>query len=544
MFDFFFSSNPNQLIGTVTNIVIVVIAVCSAYELARSYAVVAADRRLLAMVERDPEPGLERTVLGSVAERLPEHHLVRRRIHLLQSMHARGADVDPDAFSALAVGELDRTLRLSRWASTTVVLLGLAGTLVGLSQAVLAAQPMLSEIAAGPEAVKAVITTFSGLGTAFATTLMGIIAAVIVGFGLGAVRSSQAAYLQQVEELSMVRLYPFFRTSPAMAMVESARLLGVLQKTLADELKEVIGQLRMQGMALTRIVEDSLNSVTVQAAKSGDGLRTDVSRTMSELQQEVRTGWLEAHEISRSSQQTLVDLVGVSTRKVRPLMKSVEALELGTASMLQCAEQLVGLAPQLQDAIGSNVDKQTAAFRTSVENVSAVLPVFADEILNRLASQEETLATTLSSAQSGIAEALNRQSAEMHSLRESSLKLKEASDSLRDRSLVDAGTAEQLRVAVESLAQQVGSLRGGVHGPAAYGGGSGSNTGGPMHRPPERPLSPPAEKDAASGRRPLSGDGTESPEPDTPPAPPPATPAPAHKAPSRSYWDRIIGRRR
>lgn len=457
MLDFFFSMEPGRGFGAAANIVISVLGFLAVAEMYLARLRVRAEMgRLNALgdtTKSDHDGETARSMIRSFGSSLPKRDIVGRRIEILHKLHHQGADVDPDSLAALGVAEMDRTLRFARWASTTVVLLGLGGTLIGLSMAVVSARPMLQDIVAGPEAIKAVLDTFSGLGTAFSTTLMGILWAMVTSLGLVLVRSVQGSYLQRVEEVSMVHLYPYFRTSPANAMVQSARLLGELERKLAEQLTAVVGELRFRGFALTKTVEDSLSALTKQTEDSGTNIRSEVERSMTSLQKELRDNWSELQRLTLSTNEALATLVGVPTRKLQSFIKSIEALETGTAAMQQSTDNLVDLAPKLREVITAHVDRQTDVIETSVQNVSKELPAFQTSVLRRMKKQELRLARTLTLAQRGIIDAFEQQRIQTAMLKEAASKLKEGMDASRDRGLVDTQTSERLNQAVDALTQ-------------------------------------------------------------------------------------------
>jgi hypothetical protein len=377
---FFFSTQPLQLIGTVVNVTILAIGMGAVLELLRASWRLRNDHLALLRFKKEAHnsghPDTE-----SLGRTLPEQHLLSRRLEIVRSLRAAGADIEPAALSALAVNELDGGVRWTRWANSTVVLFGLGGTLMGLSQAVIKAQPMLGDLVSGPAAVQAVMDTFSGLGTAFSTTLMGILWAVLLSVSLTSFRRSQGRYLHLLEEVSLVLVYPYFRTSPATAMVEAAQKLTTLEARLGQALTELVSQVRTQGLALTKTVEDSVSDLVDHARGSGDALRRSVEESMGQVVREtherglaltstvdrsftaltddLRSGTIDLVSKLEETQRAMQALLGEPGADSRTLAQNLSALQAGVDAMRQAADGMLRMAPAVEEVLARQFDRQT-----------------------------------------------------------------------------------------------------------------------------------------------------------------------------------------
>ncbi|MFN2317210.1 MAG: MotA/TolQ/ExbB proton channel family protein [Gemmatimonadales bacterium] len=382
IWDFFFSPDPARLIGTAVNIAIVAIGSAGLLELFRALhslrvAQTGLDGFARQIREQDPPPDR----IAVIASAVSPSSLMARRVGMLEALLARGADIDTSAFAATAVSELDREAKWTRWAASNVVLFGLGGTLIGLSQAVVSALPLLREIISVPQAGQAVLDTFQGLSTAFSTTLMGIIWAVILSASLSLFRHRQQRFLQALEEVSQIHLYPRFRTSPALAMVEAARTLSALEKAIGKELAELVGQVRMQGMALTKTVEDSIDGMVSQFRTTADGLRQSTEDSLGSVVQETKERGLAltttvdrsvaalTAEIRESNAASLAQvtaiaesihrLVGTPGAEAPSLAAILGQLDQGVQAIHRSSERMVQLVPSLEEAIARQVDRQS-----------------------------------------------------------------------------------------------------------------------------------------------------------------------------------------
>lgn len=506
---FFFSSESTQLIGTVVNAVIVAIASLAGLQLLRAFSRVHGSHRALDNFAQAIRGKKTPDEVQDAARTLPPNHLMARRVDILRELHSAGADIDAAALSGLAVAELDREIAGARWAASTAVLLGLAGTLIGLSQAVIKAMPLLRDITNSYQANQAIVDTFGGLGTAFSTTLMGILCAVPLGWAVGRFRAKQSAYIQRLEQVSLVHVVPYFRTSPALAMVEAARKLSDLEKSIAVALTEVIGQLKTQGLALTKIVEDSLSDVVTETRTTGRALQQSVHGALGEVVREVRergialtgtvdssfatlTGELHAgtadllHRMEAVSG-ALTRLLGDPGADARTLAENLAVLQKGTAAMALAAERMREMAPSIEEAIARQVDRQsrdlhetmhayTGRLSGSVEQQSGIIENgfgrleqgiggFGDVLLGQLERHDRELLTQVGGSIDQVGEhvaqveaALRGHFLHLEELRNAVAHLSEATRQLEGRGAQDREAGMQIREATDHLTRQLGEL--------------------------------------------------------------------------------------
>ena len=499
---FFFSFQPNQRIGTGVNLGIVAIGACAIVELVGASHRLRASSSHLEQFEHRLDGRTDPSEIAQASGALPQAHVAMRRVRALVELHRAGAEIEAESLAAIGSAELDREARFTRWAASTVVLFGLAGTLMGLTQAVLRAQPILGQIVDGPAAVQAVVGTFSGLGTAFATTLMGIFWAVLLGLGLAWFRARQGVFLQRLEEVSMVRLYPFFRTSPALAMVDAARTLGALEEKLGTALGEIVMQLRTQGLALAKTVEDSLSDVVETSKSVGDRLRGSVESSLSEVVRETHEQGVALTSTVDRSLSTLIDeqrtaiaamldrldatqttaatLLGSPAEGSRSLAESLSALEVGVGALGTAAEQLVQITPGIEEAIARQVDQQTrdlhetlhayvGKLTEAVERQDAVIedgllkigqgfPRFGELILERLREQGQVLAASLETPYQQVAAALRQQSVQLAAFGDAAGQLRDGAALLQERGAQDRESSRELGAAVGQLGTQVEAI--------------------------------------------------------------------------------------
>lgn len=186
--------------------------------------------------------------------------LAYQRIQHLFQIKARNGTIDSDALAEIALGRQSLWGGLGRHFTSILVLIGLFGTVLGLSRTIIEIQPLIADIEHldDPTRIGSIIGgTLSGMKTAFSTTLMGLLGSLILGlFGFWVNRVG-AKFSIELEEFTTTILLPIFNPSPfdqlrqttehltgsanAMesAMDESMRAMQQAARQLADSPWEV-----------------------------------------------------------------------------------------------------------------------------------------------------------------------------------------------------------------------------------------------------------------------------------------------------------------
>jgi len=358
------------------------------------------------------------TGIWEIAAKMQESHLLRRRVEMVRWLFAKGAQVEPPALAALSVAELDRVASWARWALSSVVLFGLGGTLVGLSIALPAVGGLNSDQAQFYNAVRNMIP---GLKTAFSTTLMGIFWAIVLGLVLSRLRRSQGAYLQKLEEVSATRIYPFFTTSPATAIVQAAQHLAGLEAQLGTSLRRIIdgleiegqqlrtavaglvikteevgralvGETTAQGNTLKKALEKSLGGLVEKTEGVGSSLKKEIEGLVQETKDR---GIALANTVDRSMGDVVADLksgtgeliggmnalvarfdethravhalIGEPAVDALTLAQNVAMMQEGVQFMKRAAERMLQMAPSIEDILVRQLDRQGRTLQETME---------------------------------------------------------------------------------------------------------------------------------------------------------------------------------
>ena len=178
-----------------------------------------------------------------------------------------------------------------------------------------------------------------------------------------------------------MRVYPHFRTSPGTALVEAAKQLTALEQRLGGALTEIVGQVKTQGLALTKVVEDSIGDLVLDARSTGDNLRKVVTESMSQLVREthergvaltstvdrsftaltedLRTGTVELVGRLEATQKAMHALLGEPGANTQTLAQNLSMLQTGVQSMSLAAEKMIQMAPAVEEVLARQLDRQS-----------------------------------------------------------------------------------------------------------------------------------------------------------------------------------------
>ncbi len=315
-------------------------------------------------------------------ENRTNYPLVANRLLQLRKLREYGDNIDQSSLSALVVSELDDNAAFGRWSSTAVVLLGLTGTLVGLTQAVRASAVILGRgtNATIGEAVQAVTKTFDGVQVAFSATLMGAMSAVVLGVFLTQLRKAQGKFIRDLETFTTVELLPRYRTSAGLSLAQTARTLAELEEKLREALSGVLVELSRRGEQLVGTIEYRFDSLTSKYDDRSKSLLDSFERT----------------------QASVAKLIGDPDDSAMPLANILETLREASSQTKAAAESTAKLIPALEEGFARQIDRQTrdlyeAAKATAEDLEKSFTQQHAQvsEILGRVSSLAPALAEVI-----------------------------------------------------------------------------------------------------------------------------------------------------
>ncbi len=175
---------------------------------------------------------------------IPRQSIIAKRIDNLYKIRSVG-DLTCDSIKEIvSTGEIERT-GLLRYLAGIFIVLGLVGTVIGLSQSVVNMQPVLTklkEVSDLIEVSKAITETLTGMRTAFSATISGLVATILLSF-LNFVYGNYATrFLNRLEDFTTVSLIPHFLVSStedaaiqfANTMTQSAEALNKSSNPLRE----------------------------------------------------------------------------------------------------------------------------------------------------------------------------------------------------------------------------------------------------------------------------------------------------------------------
>ena len=394
----------DQPVGVVLNLAI---AIISGWGIAQVIHAVVADvapaLRDLEHLERMGRQGDSDALLRE-ARKLKSNGPVRERLDVLKGLKENGDPVDVEMLAAISAEAFRTAAPVARWATSFLVLLGLGGTLVGLSFAVFELSTLLGNGMGTEDMVSAILGTLGRMRLAFSTTLAGVGGSVLVGSFLAVLRHKQSRAIRKLEELSSTQWTPLFRTSEESRLGDAVKELentrGVLKKGLDGTLEEVrcgfqklqdrfgeqSGELFRQVGSLRDATLEIIGERSDGSLSLADYVET-VKATTEELQEGVRASADLLPEIRdalqetiRSEQEALAHTLAEHTRAIHPVLERqesaadalAEVVSSQRALLVNLRDVLLRLNTSLQAASGTWEEADQAIEKMGRETARAL----------------------------------------------------------------------------------------------------------------------------------------------------------------------------
>ena len=396
MIEFFLP--PDQPVGVFLNLVIAAIAAVGIVQVVHTS--VNDVRTTLKDLENLEQNGQQdhSDALLTLAEKAKPNGLVHHRLVLLKKLQLSGEPVDTEMLAAISAETFRDAAPIARWGTSILVLLGLAGTLVGLSLAVSELSTTLLRGGMGTQKmVDAILATLGRMEVAFSTTLAGVGGAVLVGSVLAILRHQQSRAIRKLEELSSTQWAPLFKITEESRMGDAVKELEATREILKEGLDQTLTDVRVGFEALgnqfcdqsTELLNQvgSLRDATLEiiGERSEDSLSLaqyveTVKATTEELQEGVRaSGQLlprvqhALEETIRSEQQSLAHTLTEHTRAVRPVLERQEA-----------AAKALGEAVSGERALLAELQDVLKRLNSSFEAASGTWEQGADQAIEKM----------------------------------------------------------------------------------------------------------------------------------------------------------------
>lgn len=269
--------------------------------------------------------------------------LAGRRVQVFQG---EGGCQNLDLVAASDLEELHQEVAVARGVAGAVVLLGLAGTLVGLS---LGVDPLVEVLASEtPDANRlwnAMNESVSGLATAFSTTLLGVIGAFALGGALAMYGQGSAQVLVALQRASLFILLPAYS-------IGDAEDLGAAIAKI-DQVRESL--------------ENRFDGLTREMERRGEDLSDRVSSGFDDATAEIVRGFRRVIEPFKQVRDSTLQLVGDPEKEAEPLADQVARLGKAVTHLERSVESVERLIPELRDTLITSFHRQSEATREALE---------------------------------------------------------------------------------------------------------------------------------------------------------------------------------
>jgi DNA anti-recombination protein RmuC len=392
-----FSWAPERRVATVLNVLMFVALIATIVSLHRANHRLKGEEDQLKLFERDMNRMGDAPNPDAVIPGVAVDSLLGERLRTCFRLRSIGADIDGDALNAVAVARLDDQMALASGTLALALMMGLLGTVLGLSTAVYNAISLLGDQAGLESAIGVITRILDGLATAFSTTLMGVLVTITAGITQRIVSRRQGRCVTGLELVSQLHVYPHYRTSASLALAQSATKLSRIEENLVA----------------------ALTTLTEQMAEQGNMVVATVGQALSDLTGHLTTTGTEYLNVLTAIHQQTTQLVGTSPERIQPLIHSVTAMQGVARAAQEATEGLNRTVPDLRAAIASEVAEQTRSLQMMLDEQRTALTATmsghrdsivgaqerANETMNRQQVQLQQLHAEVSARLAGVAEA-------------------------------------------------------------------------------------------------------------------------------------------
>lgn len=214
----------------------------------------------------------------SIPKRGPTPKLIQR----ILTTWRKGALYDHDSQIAAFQDTYAGWLAFVRWTTTILVILGLAGTVIGLAAAIAEMQYAVDglSIDSWDELKNIIKATMDGLSTAFTTTLLGILSTFILSFFVSVANSLLTNVAQKAETFLLDELEPTLFPSQEALLHESyqrmARDMSDTQRVIKQTYDAFLVDLKTVTSQLTNSYEQIFSSVRTSMLDMSNSMGKEV----------------------------------------------------------------------------------------------------------------------------------------------------------------------------------------------------------------------------------------------------------------------------
>lgn len=315
--------------------------------------------------------------------------IIYRRIHDLVKIKQNGGEIDHDVLGDIHAGATSRKAGLSNYILGILIILGLVGTLWGLTTAVIEVQPLLQDIDdldQLSQISRALQETLKGMGTAFKTTLAGL----VTSLGLGAFgwlfSLLNSAFLTRFETVVSTEIIPHFQQTPE-SLIESS----------VDQLQVSVGEFKLATEDNVRRMQESIQQLTEKSWDAYLEQQYVIANELREIPGELREslgGISEYQVLIKSTVESFEKMTENFMTEISKHQSAVDTMvsdfkELTMQSMSQVSEYQKALQDGLENAVPqleAESEALKATIRESQKSQGEFIEHLADILKKRLQS--------------------------------------------------------------------------------------------------------------------------------------------------------------
>lgn len=196
---------------------------------------------------------------------IPAGRIIVQRLEMIRSLNKRNAKIDHSALAATLLASESTRLSFARFVNNTLILVGVFGTIVSLSVALVGASNLLGNV----ESMNGMERVIQGMSTALSTTMTAIVCYLVFGYFFIKLTDVQTRLLSLVEQVTTMQLLPQYSNGGDGLLTQVGGLLRSLQQ-VALKMQQSQGGLNeaAEGLreALVRVNEHS-SPVSTQLAQ-------------------------------------------------------------------------------------------------------------------------------------------------------------------------------------------------------------------------------------------------------------------------------------
>lgn len=316
--------------------------------------------------------------------------LTYQRIQQLVQIKANHGKFDSDSLSEIALGRQSLWGGLGRHLTSILVLVGLFGTVWGLSKAIVEVQPLITDIEQLGDLtrVSSIIgETLSGMKTAFSTTLAGLLGSLLLGLiGLWVNRVG-ARFSIELEEFTMTTLLPIFNPSSA----------HQLQRT-TEHLTKTAAAMESAMEKGTRAMQQSARQLADSPWETPLAQQYQLIEKFGEFSEEFKQSFGKINEFQHTIDSALDSFRSAVSELSNKQGQLMEILQSSLPSLKQESESIKEMIDDYQSSQSDFITDLHNVFRTSQEHL---LNQFtsrlqeSNEMIEELSKQQQSVSDRL-----------------------------------------------------------------------------------------------------------------------------------------------------